>query len=125
MEDDLLRKFDKFAHLKGYKNRSEAIRDLIRDSLVKEEWEEGDKEIIGIIPIVFDTRKREIENAITSFQHEHYRKVVSVLHIHLSKHYCLEVIVIKGKGREVKSVADRLIGTKGVIHGSLSITGVP
>ncbi len=122
LDDALLKRFDIQISRKGYLNRSEAIRDLIRDSLVKEEWEEGNKETVGTITIVYSHDKRELTDALIDFQHNFYTSVLSSLHIHLDEHNCLEVIVLKGKAKDIKKIADRLIGTKGVKHGKLTLT---
>lgn len=122
LDDILLKRFDTQISKKGYKNRSEAIRDLIRDSLVKEEWEDIEKETIGIITIVYSHDKRELTDALIDFQHNFYTSVLSSLHIHLDEHNCLEVIVVKGKVKDIKKIADRLIGKKGVKHGKLTLT---
>ena len=120
--DSLLKDFDRLIGRKGYQNRSEAIRDLIRDSLVKEEWKEGRKELVGTIAIVYNHHTRELLRILTEMQHQYYKTILSTLHIHLDEHNCLEVLVVKGKGEEIKRIGDRLIGTKGVKHGKLSLT---
>jgi len=121
LDEGLLKRFDSHISRKGYANRSEAIRDLIRDSLVKEEWEDGKRETVGTITIVYSHDKRELTDALIDFQHDHYTSVLSSLHIHLDEHNCLEVIVVKGRARDIKKIADRLIGTKGVKHGRLTL----
>jgi CopG family nickel-responsive transcriptional regulator len=120
--DSLLGDFDRLIAHKGYQNRSEAIRDLIRDSLVTEEWKEGKKEMVGTISLVYNHHTRELSRILTRLQHDHYRTILSTLHIHMDEHNCLEVLVVKGKGEEIKKIGDRLIGTKGVKHGRLSLT---
>lgn len=122
LDSSLLKGFDSLIIKKGYSNRSEAIRDLIRDSLVKEEWEYGDKETVGAITIVYSHDTRELTDTLTDIQHDFHTSVVSSMHVHLDHHNCLEVIIVKGKGNEIKKIADRLIGTKGVKHGKLSLT---
>jgi CopG family nickel-responsive transcriptional regulator len=122
LDEALLERFDALISRKGYANRSEAIRDLIRDSLVREEWEDGRKETVGTITIVYSHDKRELADALIDFQHDFYTSVLSSLHIHLDEHNCLEVIVVKGKARDIRRIADRLIGTKGVKHGRLTLT---
>ncbi len=117
----LLRQFDELIARKGYTNRSEAIRDLIRDSLVKQEWD-SEKETVGTITIVYDHHTRELSRALTSLQHKFYRMIISTIHIHLDEHNCLEVLLVKGKGKELKRISDWLIGTRGVKHGALSLT---
>ncbi len=118
----LLKRFDSLIAKKGYPNRSEAIRDLIRNSLVKEEWEYGDKDTVGAITIVYSHDTRELTDTLTEIQHHFHTSVISSMHVHLDHHNCLEVIIVKGKGKEIKKIADRLIGTKGVKHGKLSLT---
>lgn len=118
---ELLEKFDKLIGSKGYVNRSEAIRDLIRDYLVEHEWEE-DVETMGAVTLVYDHHIHELSELLTSLQHEYHTMIISSMHIHIDEHNCLEVIVIKGKGNQVKSIADKLISTKGVKHGKLTMT---
>ena len=120
--DSLLGDFDRLIARKGYQNRSEAIRDLIRDSLVTEEWRAGSKEMVGTISLVYSHHTRELSRILTQMQHEHYQTILSTLHIHLDEHNCLEVLAVKGKGEEIKKIGDRLVGTKGVKHGKISLT---
>ncbi len=121
MDSDLLGRFDQLITRKGYKNRSEAIRDLIRDYLVRQEWEEG-QEIVGTITLVYNHHVRELTEVLTNVQHDHSDKVLSTLHIHLDHANCLEVIAVRGKSEEVRSLADKIIGTRGVKHGRLAAT---
>ena len=120
MDSRLLKQFDKYINQKGYENRSEAIRDLIRSNLVEEEWEVGTGETVGTITIIYNHHKRELTDTLTNIQHKYHASMISTMHVHLDSHNCLEVLVVKGKAREIKIVADRLIGTKGVIHGKLT-----
>ena len=122
IDSNLIRKFDGLITRKGYANRSEAIRDLIRDRLVEEEWESGAQETVGTITIVYNHHTRELEHALTDMQHRSFHQIVSSLHVHLDAHNCLEVLVVKGKSRDIKKIADRLIGAKGVKHGKLTMT---
>lgn len=122
LEDSLLERFDSLIDKKGYPSRSEAIRDLIRDALVMEDWKADTSEAVGTITIVYNHEKRELADLLTDLQHEHYNSIISSMHIHLDEHNCLEVIVVKGKTKDIKSIADRLIATKGVKHGKLLLT---
>ena len=122
LDGRLLAKFDRRNDRKGYANRSEAIRDLIRDSLVREQWDLGDTDAVGTLTLVYDHETRELEERLTELQHAHYRAIVSTLHVHLDAHHCLEVLVLRGKADLLKSIADRLIGTRGVKHGTFSAT---
>jgi len=118
----LLKDFDRLIAQKGYQNRSEAIRDLIRDSLVKEEWREGKQEMVGTVALVYSHHTRELSRLLTRMQHDHYKTILSTLRIHLDEHNCLEVLVVKGKGGDIKKISDRLIGIRGVKHGKLSLS---
>lgn len=125
IDDRLLRRFDALIAGKGYDNRSEAIRDLIRNALVEDEWARGEEVTVGTVTLVYDHHTRDLADKLTEQQHSHHDAIISALHVHLDAHNCLEVVVVKGKGREVKRLADELIGTKGVKHGKLvmSTTG--
>jgi len=122
LNSPLLKSFDILIAKKGYANRSEALRDLIRDSLVRDEWESGDKETVGTITIVYSHHTRELSDTLTDLQHHFYSSIISSMHVHLDEHNCLEVIAVKGKAMDIKKIADRLIGIKGVKHGKLSLT---
>jgi CopG family nickel-responsive transcriptional regulator len=121
INQNLIDSFDKSSAKKGYLNRSEAIRDLIRDHLVEEEWA-GNKPVVGTITLVYDHDVRELGEVLAHLQHRHHRLIRSTVHIHLDEHHCLEVLVVIGRSGVVKKVADRLIGTKGVKHGKLVMT---
>jgi CopG family nickel-responsive transcriptional regulator len=120
----LLKRFDGLIAAKGYVNRSEAIRDLIRKHLVEAEWEQGDKETLGTLTILYDNRVRELADRLDEFQHEHYEQVISTMHVHLDEHNCLEVMVLKGLPAEIRSLADHILGVKGVKHGQLVMTSL-
>ncbi len=118
----LLQQFDDLIADKGYMNRSEAIRDLIRKALIEEQAGKDDEEIIGTITLVYNHHTRELAKQLTHHQHSHHESVLSSLHIHLDAENCLEVIVVKGRSRTVRQMADEMIGTRGVKHGKLVIT---
>ena len=120
LEKELLEKFDILIKEKKYPNRSEAIRDLIRENLVRREWVEG-KEVAGAITLVFDHHKRDLVNNLTDIQHDFRQLIISSQHIHLDHDNCLEIIVVRGKPTEVRELADKLRAAKGVKYGSLSI----
>ncbi len=122
IESKLLESFDKLIDKKGYTNRSEAIRDLIREQLVENEWQEGNQDTVGAITLVYSHEQRELHDKLTELQHQKYHFIVSNLHIHLDKHNCLEVLVVKGKSKGIQKIADLLIGTRGVKHGRLTMT---
>jgi CopG family transcriptional regulator, nickel-responsive regulator len=125
IDQRLLERFDALLSDKGYVNRSEAIRDLIRAALVEEDWARDDKEMVGTVTLVYDHHTRDLADKLTEQQHSHHEAIVSALHVHLDAHHCLEVVVVRGRASDVKRLADELIGTKGVKHGKLvtSTTG--
>jgi len=122
INDRLLERFDRLIEEKGYVNRSEAIRDLIRNALVEEAWSKEDEEAVGTVSLVYDHHTRDLADKLTEHQHSHHKEIVSSLHVHLDAHHCLEVVVLKGKAKDIKRLADELIGTKGVKHGKLMTT---
>jgi len=122
MPEDLLEKFDGIIEEKGYANRSEAIRDLVRDFIVRHEWEEEDKEVAGTITIVYNHDEADVVKELLDMQHDYVNEIISSLHVHMDKHNCLEVIVVKGKASKIKRIAERLISLKGVKHGKLVMT---
>lgn len=122
MSRQLLRRFDARIAAKGYANRSEAIRDMVRDYLVANEWEDGDEPVMGTVTLVYDHHAHHLAEALTELQHQHHEAIVCATHVHLDHDNCLEVIVVKGPSDKVRAIADRLIGTKGVKHGKLVST---
>lgn len=122
MSRRLLEQFDRVIRAKGYRSRSEAIRDVVRDYLVAREWAEGQGEVVGTVTIVYDHHTRELGEALTHFQHAHTGAVICSTHVHLDGHNCLEVVVLKGPPGDVQVIADRLISTRGVKHGRLVCT---
>ncbi len=123
MEDKLLARFDRICERKGYANRSEAIRDLIRDLIVSEEWKDAPaSDVVGTLALVYDHHTRELQDKLTEVQHRDHASVVSSLHVHLDHHNCLEVLVLRGHAGRVRKLADRMIATRGVKHGKLITT---
>jgi len=126
LEEKLLFEFDLFIRDKGYENRSEAIRDLIRERLVNREWELDDKnenvEQMAVLTIVYDHHHSDLPSRLTDLQHSRHGIVHSTLHIHLDQHNCLEIVVFKGRAREVLELGERLISTRGVKHGKMILT---
>ena len=118
---DLLEKFDKLISQKSYSNRSEAFRDLIRQELIKKEWQEGDS-IAGAITLIYDHHRRELVNKLTDIQHDHQKVIISTQHIHLDHDNCLEIIAVKGHPKDAQKLADTLKSVKGVKHGTLSMS---
>jgi CopG family nickel-responsive transcriptional regulator len=121
LEKELLAKFDKHIKEKNYPTRSKAIGDLIREDLVKKEWVEG-KEVVGAITLVYNHHRRELVNRLTDVEHDFHQLIISSQHVHLDEANCLEIVVVKGKPREIEELAHSLKSTKGVKHGSLTMT---
>lgn len=122
IDSALLDKFDRLIQQRGYTNRSEAFRDLIRDELVEKTWESPESQVVGTVTLVYDHHVRMLSEKLTDIQHDHHRNILSTLHVHLDHDNCLEVLVVQGKSADVRRVADVLISTKGVKHGRLTIT---
>ena len=122
IDTDLLDKFDRLIAQRGYTNRSEAFRDLIRDELVEQTWESPESRVVGTVTLVYDHHVRMLSDKLTDIQHDFHRSILSTLHVHLDHDHCLEVLVVRGKAAQVRKVADVLISTKGVKHGRLTIT---
>lgn len=122
IDSDLLKKFDVHIAKRGYTNRSEAFRDLIRDELVEKNWELPDNQVVGTVTLVYDHHVRLLNEKLTDLQHDSFHNVLSTLHVHLDHDNCLEVLVVRGKAGAVKKLADALLSTKGVKHGRLTIT---
>ncbi|MGI5865707.1 MAG: nickel-responsive transcriptional regulator NikR [Myxococcales bacterium] len=119
LDDTLLEQFDRLIRSRGYENRSEAVRDLIREKLVEREWEsvEQDEERVAVVMLVYDHESSSLAQKLTHIQHEHHRTVVSALHVHLDAHNCLEVLILRGKGSELLAMGDSLVSAKGVKYG--------
>lgn len=122
IDSDLLEKFDQHITQRGYTNRSEAFRDLIRDELVERRWEQPESDVVGSVTLVYDHHVRQLGDRLTDLQHDHHEQILSTLHVHLDHHNCLEVVIVRGKAGQVQKIADALISTKGVKHGRLTIT---
>ncbi len=120
--ETLLKRFDEYLSRKHYRNRSEAIRDLIREKLVEEEWRRSHSEVVGTITYVYDHHKRELTDRLIDIQHDHYARIISTQHVHLDHDRCLEVIIVKGEVSAVRDLADRIKALKGILHCSLSMT---
>jgi CopG family nickel-responsive transcriptional regulator len=122
LDEKLLQNFDQLIEQKSYMNRSEAIRDLIRASIVEEKCGSEDQEAVGTVTLVYNHHVRELSDKLTEHQHSHYEQIISALHVHLDAHNCLEVLVIRGTVLDIKRISHELIGVKGVKHGKLVLT---
>jgi CopG family nickel-responsive transcriptional regulator len=123
IDSDLLNRFDEHIARRGYTNRSEAFRDLIRDELVQEASESPDQRVVGSVTLVYNHHVRMLSDKLTDLQHAAHHSILSTMHVHLDHDNCLEVLVVRGRAEDVRRIADTLISTKGVKHGRLTITG--
>jgi len=121
LDQDLLKQFDAAIAKKGYQNRSEAIRDLIRDRLVAEEIN-ANKVVAGTLTIVYDHHRPNLTEKLVEAQHHAGGKVLAATHVHLDHHNCLEVVIMKGRGGELSDLANKILSLRGVKHGQLVVT---
>ena len=123
MPEDLLIAFDELVARRGIaRNRSEVIRDLVRDALIEEEWNNPYHEVVGTLTMVYNHHEGEVGQKLDDLQHQYYQQIISTMHVHLDAHNCLEVIALRGSSGDVRAIADALLGLKGVKHGQLSTT---
>ncbi len=121
MERELLEGFDKVIGRKGYRNRSEAIRDLIRERLVDEQADEN-RMVVATLTMVYDHHRPQLSEKLIDAQHRAGGRVLAATHVHLDHHNCLEVIIMKGRSGEVRRLGDQILSFRGVKHGRLVIT---
>ena len=118
----LLKDLDRMVREKGYRNRSQAISDMVRDHLVEHRQEMTDSEVAGTITLVYDHHRPHVQETLTDLQHKQLAIIISTLHVHLDHDNCLEVLVLRGRASVVRSVAEHLIAVRGVKHGKLALT---
>jgi CopG family nickel-responsive transcriptional regulator len=122
IEPDLIKKFDKKIKKKGYTNRSEAIRDLIRKDIIFEKIMHPDSESIGTLTMIYDHHKGNLTNKLLEIQHLHHNNILTTNHIHIDKHTCLEILVLKGKTKQIQKLSDSIKALKGINYADLVIT---
>ena len=123
MPEELLMRFDQLVARRGLaKNRSEVVRDLVRDALVEDECATPGVEVVGTLTIAFDHHASDLQEKLHSIQHSYLDYIISSMHIHLDQHNCLEVIVLRGETEIVQEIANLILGTKGVRNGRLVTT---
>lgn len=123
MPEELLVRFDRLVARRGLaKNRSEVVRDLVRDALVEDECALPGVEVMGTLTIVYDHHASDLQDKLHTIQHDYFESIVSTMHVHVDEHTCLEVIVIRGETGLVQDVANLILGTKGVQNGKLVVT---
>lgn len=122
MEEGLLLKFDNMIIEKGYANRSEAVRDLVRDALVKQKWEDDDQLVAGSVLIFYDHHHRDLMTELTELQHQIHDHILATTHFHIDQHNCLEIIVVKGKAKDIRRFSDQITSLKGVKYGKFTVS---
>lgn len=122
LPSDLLKRFDNSIEGKGYTNRSEAIRDLMRDSLVEQEWAKKGEKVAATVTLVYNHHTPDLASRLTDLQHHHGHLVVAATHIHLDNDNCLEVAILRGKSEDVKHLAERMLSLRGIKHGKIAHT---
>ena len=123
MPEDLMVRFDEWVARRGVgRNRSEAVRDLVRDALVVEETDVPGAEVMGTLTIVFSHHAHDVQEKLHQVQHMYYGRITSTTHVHLDEDNCLEVIILRGETTEVRLISDLILGTKGVKTGGLVLT---
>jgi len=118
---ELLDQFDQLIKKLGYDNRSEAVRDLIRQKLVEEEWEAPDRQTFAIVSLVYNHHSMSLPSRLTELQHESYAQFIGSFHVHVDKSNCLEIIVMRGKGKDLRALGEKIIALKGVKYGTLNM----
>ncbi|MBM9613978.1 nickel-responsive transcriptional regulator NikR [Desulfobulbus rhabdoformis] len=121
LDEKLLEQFDNYIRPRGYSNRSEAVRDLIRKVLVNEEWAQ-DSEVVGVVSIVYNHHQPQLQEKITEIQHVYHHAITSSTHVHMDHDNCLEVTIVKGRASQVQALAEQMISLRGVKDGNLSMT---
>ena len=122
LDSELLERFDALCDQRGYETRSEAIRDLLRSTLVEQEWEDSGKDIAATLTLVYDHHKSDLAQKVTNAQHDAHHLIITTLHVHLDHYNCLEVLVLKGEPKRMRALADKLIACRGVKHGTFTGT---
>lgn len=123
MPEDLLVRFDELVARRGLaKNRSEVIRDLVRDALVEDECSMPGATVMGTLTIIYDHHSNDLQEKLHAIQHDYFEFIISTMHVHIDEHMCLEVIVMRGETELVQTIADLILGTKGVQNGHLVLT---
>jgi len=123
LEEGLLQELDAIVEMNGFANRSQALRHLVRNSLVTEKWDRNDI-VAGTLMLVYDHHKRDLLSKSTDLQHDYHNLVLSVQHVHLDHHHCVETIILKGEARKLEELGQQLIALKGIKYGKLVMSAI-
>ncbi len=121
IDTELSRQFDEHIRQEGYSNRSEALRDLIRDHLLTDRLSLDGTLAVASLSLVYDHHVKDLSDTLNHLQHDYHELIISTLHVHIDHDNCLEVIILRGPNTELRKVADRLMATRGVKHGKLTM----
>ena len=124
MEGSLLRNFDLLVKQKGYENRSEAVRDLVRDAIIQQSWESNEKMVAGSILLFYNHHQRNLLDEMTNIQHSAHDLIIATTHFHIDHENCLELIVVKGKAKDIQKLSNKLTSLKGVSYGKFTVAPV-
>lgn len=124
MEGHLLRKFDHLVKQKGYENRSEAVRDLVRDALIQHSWEQDEQIVAGSILLFYDHHQRNLLDELTKLQHDMHDNIMATTHFHLDHNNCLELIIVKGRAKDIQQLSNKMTSLKGVHYGKFTVSPV-
>ncbi|MBO8126570.1 MAG: nickel-responsive transcriptional regulator NikR [Firmicutes bacterium] len=125
MDPELVKSFDQVSQARGYRNRSQAISDLVRKAIVEYNWEnDSEAQVAGTLALIYDHHTTGLDSLLNEIQHDYHSIIVSSVHVHLDHDNCLEVLVVKGKVKLIRELSDRLLTQKGVKNGHLSIIAV-
>ena len=117
LDDKLAHEFDHWIADRGYANRSEAVRDLIREKLIEQEWAAPAGEAVAVVLLVYEHETMELSQKLTKLEHDAFHRVVAGMHVHMDEENCLEILVLRGPGRQIRRLGERLISLRGVKHG--------
>ncbi len=123
LDKELLEELDNYVKKNQFANRSQAIRQLIKNQLVKQQWDSND-EVAGAVSLVYNHHKRDLLNKLANIQHDFNDVILATQHFHLDHENCLEIIAIKGNAEKLTLLANKLIAIKGIQHGNLTISSV-
>lgn len=122
MDEKLLQNFDEIIEEKGYQNRSEAVRDLVRDAILQHQWSNDSEVVAGAILLFYNHHQNKLVNEMLSIQHDYHDNILATTHLHVDHHNCMEVIIVKGVASDLRILSDKLISLKGVFYGKLTIS---
>jgi CopG family nickel-responsive transcriptional regulator len=121
LDGDLLVKFDEWMAARGYTNRSEAVRDLMRAAMVEREWADPKAKVVASLSIIYDHAAHTLAQALAHMQHEDHRAILCSQHVHLDHRRCLEVILMRGTAGQLRRLSDAIVATRGIQAGKLTL----